>query len=106
MAGAYLAILHCIKQRETQDFETGQFLLNRGADIDTRDGFNCTALVYAMIGGHVEFVLMLPERGPVIDARDTYDRTPLHLAAEIGRAQVAQLLLEHVADINARNKFG
>lgn len=67
--------------------------VNRGADIEARNGFNHTALVYAAIEGHVEFARMRLERGPVIDARDNSDQTPLYCAVEHGRTQVGQLLL-------------
>jgi ankyrin repeat protein len=83
------------------------FLLSHGADIDARNRFNDTALIYAMVWGSVEFVRMLLERGAVIDARGTFGGTALHHAAiHNSRVQFARPLLEHGADVNARDKEG
>ena len=86
--------------------EIGQCLLDRGADIETRDAWGCTPLINAVRQGRVEFARMLLEHGAVIDAQDNYGRTALHFAAEYGSTQAMQLLLKRGADVNVLNHFG
>ena len=83
---------------ENARLEAGQFLLNHGADIDARNEFNDTALIYATIMGNVEFARMLLDRRALVDVRGYYGRTALHLAAMSNKVQLARLLLEHGAD--------
>ena len=86
--------------------EVGQFLLDRGANINVRDDGRDTPLILAVRREHVEFARMLLERGAVIDAKNSRDRTALHTAIEFGCTQAVQLLLEHGADVNVRDKYG
>jgi ankyrin repeat protein len=86
--------------------EVGQSLLDRGANINSRNNSGNTPLSYAVINKHVEFVRMLLERGAVIDGQDIYGNTPLHRAAQGVCTQAVQLLLEHGADVNVRNEWG
>ncbi len=86
--------------------EVGQCLLDRGANINTRDDKRDTPLINTLREGHVEFARILLERGAVIDAQNNSGKTVLHFAAEEGYTQAVQLLLEHGADVNLRNKDG
>ena len=86
--------------------EVGKCLLDRGANIETRDSQGHTPLINAVEQGHVEFARLLLERGAVIDAHNNHGRTALHFAAEYGSTQTVQLLLKHGADVNVRNSFG
>jgi hypothetical protein len=86
--------------------EVGQCLLDRGANIETRDSQGRTPLILAAQQGHVEFARMLLERGAVIDAQDEGGKSALHFAAEDGSTQAVQLLLEHGADVNVRSNSG
>jgi len=86
--------------------EAGQFLLNHGADIEARNGYNNTALIYAILWGNIECAQMLLERGALIDVRGYNGWTPLHYAAMENKVQFARFLLEHGADVNARDEDG
>jgi ankyrin repeat protein len=104
MAGTELAILHCFWYRRRQDSKLGNFC---GADIDTRNEFNNTALMYAIMRNNIEFARMLLEREAVINAQGQGDMTLLHWAVQRGgRTEVVRLLLEHGADVNARDEYG
>jgi len=87
--------------------ECGQYLLDRGADIDARDYDGWTPLLMAAYQGDVELVRLLLERGAKTDAHDDYSgRTPLHWAVLKRSIQAVRLVLEHGADVNARDKSG
>ena len=86
--------------------EAGQFLLDRGADINARDYDGCTPLIWAAMQGQVEFARMLLKRGARIDDPDDKGCTALHWAAIEDNIQAVRLFLEHGADVNARDKEG
>ena len=86
--------------------EVGQCLLDRGANIDSRDGLRYTPLMTAAVQGHVEFARMLLEHGAMIDAQNYLGNTALHYAIANERTQTVQLLLEHGADVNVRSDEG
>jgi hypothetical protein len=80
--------------------EVGQYLLDCGADINSRDHHRHTPLMHAAIRGQVEFTQMLLERGAAIDAQSFLGSTALFFAVGRGYPQAVRLLLEHGADVN------
>ncbi|KAF8501075.1 hypothetical protein F5888DRAFT_1609323, partial [Russula emetica] len=86
--------------------DVGQCLLDRGANINARDGGRNTPLIHAVYRGHVEFARILLERGAVIDAQNIRGTTALHFAIRRGYTQAVQLLLGHGADVNVRDEEG
>ena len=86
--------------------EAGQFLLDCGADINSRNGGGETPLFRAVFRGDVAFARMLLERGASIGIPDSSGRTPLHWAVAKGSTLATQLLLEYGADVKARDKKG
>jgi hypothetical protein len=83
--------------------EIGQYLLDRGADINARDCDLSTPLIQAVAEEHVEFARMLLDRGADINARDNYLRTPLiHAVFVRRRMEIARMLLERGAEIDAQ----
>ena len=88
-------------------------LLDRGADIDGRDGERMTALHRAArsclaVGERRcrAVAAVLVDRGAEVDARDGTGRTPLHWAADRHAAGVVVDLLRHGADVLARDDEG
>jgi ankyrin repeat protein len=88
-------------------------LLDAGVPVDTRDGNELTALMWAT--GHADnagsadaqaTVTLLLERGAAIDATDNRGRTPLMIAAERGHAAIVALLMAHGAAVDLRDKAG
>jgi hypothetical protein len=71
--------------------QIGQYLLDRGANINAQNGLRNTPLMHAVMRGRVEFARMLLERGAVIDAQNDDGRTALHYAIEQGYTQTVPL---------------
>jgi hypothetical protein len=83
-----------------------RLLLDKGADIETRDGNGWTALHWAAKWGHEAMVRLLLDKGTDIEARDGSGWTALYGAAIQGHEAVMRLLLEKGADIETRDGSG
>lgn len=83
-----------------------EFLLQRGADPNLRDGKGQTPLFGAASTGNVRSVQMLIAGGAKVDARNAGNDTPLHRAITDSRADTARVLIDHKADVNAVNSNG
>ena len=81
-------------------------LLDGGADPDTKDEYDCTALLHACFFGHEDIVRLLLERKADVNAETKQGNTALRIACDNGRDAVAQVLIDHKADINVRNEYG
>ncbi|KAK0623844.1 ankyrin repeat-containing domain protein [Immersiella caudata] len=81
-------------------------LLDKGADIETRDQVGRTPLLWAAENGHEGVVVLLLDKGADIETRDQIGQTPLSWAAENGHEGVVELLLDKGADIETRNQVG
>jgi len=71
-----------------------KLLLERGADIETRDDGGKTPLSSAAFPGRVDVVQVLLDSGADIETRDDGGKTPVSLAAKHERADVVRLLLD------------
>ena len=80
-----------------------KLLLEKGADIETKDSDRQTPLHWASYNRHVEVVQLLLKKGADIKAKDSDGRTPLHWASYNRHVEVVQLLLEKGADIKAKD---
>ena len=79
-------------------------LLEGGADVNTTNKWNDTALLYAADNGHTGTALLLIEKGADVDIQnDNYGSTALMLAAQRGNSILVRALLDRGADINPRN---
>lgn len=83
-------------------------LLDEGADINAKDGYNQeTALIAtAKIYGSSRLIELLLERGADIEAEGLHGTTPLMAAVQQGHATLAEALLTAGANVNYRNKHG
>lgn len=59
------------------DEDVADFLLKRGADIESKDSHGQTPLSWAAENGHEVTVQILHEKGADIESKDSEGRTPL-----------------------------
>ncbi len=79
-----------------------QYLLSKGATVDTLDTFGCTALDRAASEGHADCVKLLLAAGASPDAvAEDADGSPLSKAAAQGHTECVRLLLEAGANTTA-----
>ena len=78
--------------------ETMRWLLDRGANTDTKDNEGRTALHLASYVGNTAAVRLLLENGADIEALADWKMRPLHFAVEDNHEDVIVLLLESGAD--------
>lgn len=83
--------------------EAARFLLDAGADINTRDRSGETPLIQAANMGYRDMVALLLGRGADVNARDEVQETALFKAARYGYAEVCAALLAAGAELNIQN---
>jgi uncharacterized protein len=72
-----------------------RWLLDKGAAINKRDCWRCTALHFACRDGHLAVVSLLLERGADPTMTTDFTLTPLLTASEAGHLEVVRFLLGH-----------
>ncbi len=83
-----------------------RLLLEKGAEVGTRNQDGSSPLHAAALMGHASIVELLAEHGGDVDVRDAKGATPLHIAAFLGRVEVAASLLKVSADWTLRDNGG
>lgn len=91
---------------ERKNFTEIQRLLDSGTNVDIRNEYEDTPLMFAAGTGRLEAVKFLLDRGADVNARNDWEHTSLLLAANNGHAKVVRLLLASGADITAQDKDG
>jgi ankyrin repeat protein len=81
-------------------------MLERGAEVNVKNGDGNTALHEATLHGHYEVVRTLLEAGADPNIQDNAGNSPLHEAAQKNRVDIAHLLIESGADLSAKDRFG
>ena len=81
-------------------------LIQKGVDVNARDGDNSTPLHLALSKSHVDpkTLRLLLQHGADVKARDKDGLTPLHCASCWAEVESVQLLIQHGADVDARDK--
>ena len=78
---------------------TMKLLLAAGADVNAKNAFDATALMWCVTD--LEKVRLLVEKGANVNARSKMSATPLQIAATNGASDVVKFLLERGADATA-----
>ena len=91
---------------EEGNIDIVRLLIERGAEVDSRDDAGHTPLHEASRSGHVEVARALIDYGADINARDRYQWTPIHTSANEGHDELLELFLERGVDIHARGDEG
>jgi ankyrin repeat protein len=82
-----------------------KLLLDLGANVNAKRGYNGTALQQAASGGHLEVVRLLLDHGANINAKEAIDGSALHKAAFGGHLEVVKLLLDLGVNVNAEGGY-
>jgi hypothetical protein len=89
------------------DIGTVRELLERGANVNTRDSESgWTPLMSAALSGNIDIVRLLIEKGAHVNAQDKFSWTPLMIASRSGHADIVRVLLDAGADVNAKTGTG
>lgn len=86
-----------------------RLLLEKGADIESKDLGGRTPLHGAAFTGQLAVVKLLLEKGADIETRHQCDQTPLHNAAALAKSEledVIQFLLDKGAEVDSRDETG
>lgn len=82
-------------------------LLDKGANVNSQDGFGFTALMFAAKGGYTDVVKLLLARGAEVNVQSKLMKyTALMNAASFGDVAMVKALLKKGAQVNARNDDG
>ncbi|KAJ1175458.1 hypothetical protein NDU88_000746 [Pleurodeles waltl] len=85
---------------------TVTYLLDRGADVNSRTVNGFTPLSLAVQRKHPNICSVLIDRGADVSMSDDENWSPLHFAAQAGDDRIARLLLDHQALVNAQEDDG
>ncbi|MBF9220879.1 ankyrin repeat domain-containing protein [Hymenobacter ruricola] len=77
---------------QKNDFATVKLLLDHNAEVDFRDAFNMTALMFAAHGGNTRMVSYLISKGADVQANDGKGNSVLSAAQESKNQEVIQLI--------------
>jgi len=80
--------------------------LDKGVDVNAKDGWEWTPLHIAASKSHKEIIELLIAKGADVHAKSYRERTPLHGAAYRGHKEIVELLIDAGADVNAKNNSG
>ncbi len=83
-----------------------KFLLNRGADINSKDEDGKTALLIAIWDRNFDMAKILINRGADVNIVDNKGDTPLTYASRGGNLNIIKLLIDKGADINKKTEQG
>ena len=86
-------------------FSTADYLIQRGAKVNSRNKHGSLPIHYACIHGHLDTVKLV-SKGNNFTSTNDYRRTPLHFASLNGHTSVAKYLIQCGAELNSIDKDG
>lgn len=95
-----------LQAARTGDTATVKRMVDRRADISTKDRYGDTALHLALKNKHIDTAEFLLSRGANVNAKGALDDTPLHVSVYEGEADMAALLRQRGADDSLLNRYG
>jgi ankyrin repeat protein len=90
------------KQIRSREPAIAKFLIDKGANVNTKSNDGITPLYGACVGSGPDFELiqLLIARGADINAKNNNSRTPLLEITSFGNLEIARFMIEHGADIS------
>lgn len=86
--------------------EVVNFLLQKGAVINSLDGSDNSALMGVCFKGYTEIAEKLLDAGAEVNQRNSNGATALTFAATFGHLRIAKMLLEKGADVHIKDARG
>lgn len=80
-----------------------EFLLNHGANVNSRNEYGLTPIFIAALEAKPEIVSLLIDRGADVNAKSKYGFAPLHMVLD---TESEKILIDSGADVNARGLSG
>lgn len=115
LIGANPAVVHAVDMKGftplilaayNEQAEIVDFLIQQGADVNTRDAAGNTALMGVCFKGYKEIAKKLIDDGADVNVRNSNGAPALTFAATFGHLQIAEWLLQKGADISLRDSRG
>jgi ankyrin repeat protein len=88
------------------DAEAVRSLIGQATDVNVRDQYGWTPLLWAAMNGHTEVVRVLLVSGANPNTRNRYEWTPLMWAAAQGYDEIVRSLIAFGARLNAQDRNG
>jgi ankyrin repeat protein len=95
-----------IRASEQGKVAEAQRLIGAKVDLNHKDCYGNTALMYAVCRGHTSIVKQLADAGANPNLKDKHHRTALMYAAHSGRIKEAKILVGAKADMSIRDAEG
>jgi len=95
-----------ISAAQKGDIDIVRILLDNGANINFKDNYGDTALMWASIEGHTDIVQLLLDMGANLYLQNNHGTTAILLASSNGNTDVVELLLDRGANPNIQNNNG
>jgi ankyrin repeat protein len=83
-----------------------RFLIQKGANVEMKDGFGNTALMVSVEKGYLEIAKLLIEKGANLNVQNNYGKTILIASAYNGHIDLTKLLIEKGAYIEGKTNHG
>ena len=91
-AGPWMKVSPLIEAVNNTNIEIVKLLIANGAQVDWRDGFNTTGLMYAAAKGNIEIVELLLQNGADLNASDGKGNNVLSAAKESKNDELVALI--------------
>jgi ankyrin repeat protein len=82
-----------------------RLLIEKGANVDSKDEDGWTALWHAAANGHEVVMKLLIEKGADVDSKNKNSRTPLSSAIEWEQEGMVRLLVEKGANVESEDRW-
>ena len=86
------------KYIENRDIQSIKNYINASYNLNIKDDYGCTPLIYASRDNNIEIVKLLLNAGADIDKQNNYGYTALILAAYKNNHEIVKILLDYGAD--------
>ena len=91
----------------SSNYEIAKYLLNHGADVNIRDNYDDTPLMYCgFISGRADIAELLLQHGADVNVKNEDGDTTLMFSCAKAFIDIVKLVLRYDADVNIRNNDG